>query len=208
MEPRELAVSGAWEFTPEVFDDERGSLYSPFQEEAFRRVKGVGFFPVAQSNHSLSRKDVVRGVHYTKTPPGFAKYVYCPRGEVLDIVVDLRVGSPSFGVWDAVVLGERSPKAVYFPVGVGHAFIVHEDNTAVSYLLSGSWVPANEVAVSPLDPDLGLPIPPDITPIMSERDRKARSLAEVMAAGDLPDYHTSEQLEKAIWASSSPTRRR
>ena len=97
MKVRELAVAGALEFTPNVFPDERGYFLSPFQGPAFSEATGNTHFPVAQTNHSRSKRGVVRGVHYTLTPPGCAKYVYCPKGSALDIVVDIRVGSPTFG---------------------------------------------------------------------------------------------------------------
>jgi epimerase EvaD len=96
MESRRLSVDGAFVFTPRVFPDDRGLFVSPFQESAFVDAVGGPLFPVAQTNHSRSRRGVVRGIHYTVTPPGTAKYVYCPRGRSLDIVVDIRVGSPTY----------------------------------------------------------------------------------------------------------------
>lgn len=188
MRGKELAVAGAFEFTPTVFDDDRGAFVSTFQEPAFVRAVGHPLFPVAQASLSVSRRDVVRGVHFTRTPPGTAKYVCCPRGRALDIVVDLRVGSPSFGRFDTVELSPTNFHAVYFPVGVGHAFVALEDDTVMSYLLSLSYAPENELALSVLDPALNLPIPEGITPVLSERDRIAPDLAEARAAGLLPDY--------------------
>jgi epimerase EvaD len=194
MRAGELTVSGAFVFTPDVFPDHRGSFVSPMQQHALLDTVGLPAFPVAQASYSKSRRGVVRGVHYTRTPPGCAKYVHCPHGRALDIVVDTRTGSPTFGSWDAVILDSEEAHAVYLPVGVGHAFVALTDETIVSYLLSAAYDPTNEAAVSVLDPAVALPIPPDLDPILSTRDREAPTLAQAAAAGMLPDYATCLQL--------------
>ncbi|MFB6482195.1 MULTISPECIES: dTDP-4-dehydrorhamnose 3,5-epimerase family protein [Streptomyces] len=198
MQSRKLAVDGAYEFVPRVFDDGRGSFTSPYQESAFVEATGHSLFQVAQTNHSTSRRGVVRGLHFTVCPPGIAKYVYCARGRVLDIALDIRVGSPTFGASDSVVLDPASCRAMYFPVGVAHAFVALEDDTVVSYMLSGEYVKEDEMALSVLDPALGLPIPSDIDPIMSERDTQAPTLAEAQAAGMLPDYDKCLEIDRAL----------
>lgn len=197
MEARKLAVDGAFEFTPRVFPDDRGLFVSPFQEAAFAEATGLPAFRVAQSNHSRSRRGVVRGVHFTTTPPGTAKYVYCPQGEVLDIVIDIRVGSPTFGQWDAVRLNPRTFKAVYFPVGVGHAFVGLGEESVVSYLLTSPYVAEHELAISVFDPELDLPIPQDGPRVVSDRDTAAPTLAETRAAGLLPVYAECLAIEQA-----------
>ncbi|MEV6425153.1 dTDP-4-dehydrorhamnose 3,5-epimerase family protein [Streptomyces sp. NPDC051662] len=196
MEIRELAVEGAVEFTPRVFPDERGLFVSPFQEAAFEKAVGHRLFRAAQTNHSRSRRGVVRGVHFTVTPPGTAKYVYCAQGAALDIVVDIRVGSPTYGQWDAVLLDPVDFRAMYFPVGVGHAFVALADDTVMSYMLTSGYVAENELALSAFDPALGLPIPAGIDPVVSERDMAAPTLAEARAAGLLPDYATCQELTR------------
>lgn len=188
MKARQLAVEGAYVFTPDVFYDDRGLFLSPYQETAFTEAVGRPLFPVAQASRSLSRRGVVRGVHFTATPPGMAKYAYCTRGSALDVVVDTRVGSPTFGSWDSVVLDRHECRAVYLPVGVGHLFVALEDDTDVSYLLSAEYAAERERAVSPLDPALALPLPKDIEPVLSARDLAAPTLAEAAAAGLLPRY--------------------
>ncbi|WP_158890357.1 dTDP-4-dehydrorhamnose 3,5-epimerase family protein [Amycolatopsis anabasis] len=195
MQVRKLAVEGALEFTPKVFPDDRGLFVSPYQEAAFVEATGGPLFGVSQTNHSKSQRDVVRGVHFTLTPPGVAKYVYCAQGKALDIVVDIRLGSPTFGKWDAVVLDQEAFRAVYLPVGLGHAFVALEDDTVMSYLLSESYVAEIELAVSVLDPVLGLPIPEGIEPIMSERDLAAPTMAQAREKGILPDYDTCRKIE-------------
>lgn len=154
---------------------------------------------MAQTNHSVSKRGVVRGVHYTATPPGVAKYVYCARGKALDIVIDIRVGSPTFGQWDSVLMDQQDHRALYFPVGVGHAFIALEDDTVMSYMISGTYVAKDELALSPLDPALGLPIETSgVEPILSERDQVAITLAEAQEQGLLPDYAKSQEIERHL----------
>jgi len=187
MQFRRLSVPDAIEFTPRVFPDERGLFVSPFQEDVVREAVGHPL-RLAQSNHSVSRRGAIRGIHFADTPPGQAKYVYCPRGALLDVVVDLRVGSPTFGQWDAVRLDASGFRAIYVAEGLGHGFIALEDDTVVSYLCSESYNPAGEHAITPLDPQLGLPWPADITPILSEKDTTAPTLAEALESGLLPAY--------------------
>ncbi|MDB1090151.1 dTDP-4-dehydrorhamnose 3,5-epimerase [Streptomyces sp. ACA25] len=198
MSARPLKVEGAFAFTPRVFPDDRGAFLSPYQEPAFTAAVGHPLFPVAQTNHSHSRRDVVRGLHYTATPPGSAKYVYCARGKALDIIVDIRVGSPTFGAWDAVVLDQTDFRAVYFPLGAGHAFVALEDDTVMSYMVSSSYVPAHELALSVLDPELGLPLPPEDRMLLSDRDRVAPTLAQAAGSGTLPDYEQCRRLGKEL----------
>ncbi|WP_275294843.1 dTDP-4-dehydrorhamnose 3,5-epimerase [Amycolatopsis sp. La24] len=187
MDFRPLKVSGAFEFVPRVFPDERGLFVAPFQEEAMVRATGHPL-RVAQTNHSVSRAGSIRGVHFADTPPGQAKYVYCPGGSLLDVVVDLRVGSPTFGEWDAVRLDAAEFRAVYVAEGIGHAFIALEDNTVMAYLCSEPYNPAGEHGINPLDPALDLPWPTGLAPIVSEKDKAAPTLAEALDQGLLPSY--------------------
>jgi dTDP-4-dehydrorhamnose 3,5-epimerase len=182
-----LSISGAWSFTPPRFDDDRGLFVAPYQEAAFVAAVGAPL-RVAQSNHSVSRRGVIRGVHFADVPPGQAKYVYCPRGALLDVVVDVRVGSPTFGAHEVVRLDADNYRAIYLAEGLGHAFCALEDDTVASYLCSTSYAPAIERTVSALDPDLGLPWPTDLTPVLSERDAAAPTLAEAAEAGLLPRF--------------------
>jgi len=182
-----LSIPGAWTFEPPVFPDNRGLFVAPYQEPAFEAAVGRRL-AIAQSNHSVSRRGVIRGVHFTDVPPGQAKYVYCPRGALLDVVVDIRVGSPTFGQWDAVELDAISYRAVYLAEGLGHAFCALADDTVMVYLCSTSFNPAAERGVNPLDPELGLPWPAKITPVLSDKDTEAPTLGEAAAAGVLPRW--------------------
>lgn len=185
MHIRRLAVDGAFEFTPDCYRDDRGLFVSPMQERAFVAATGHRFL-VAQINHSRSARNVLRGLHYTSTPPGQAKYVHCAHGRAVDVVVDIRIGSPTFGAWEMVEMDTTSFRAVYLPVGVGHAFLAQCDDTVMSYLVTSDYQAELEHAIDPLDPELALPWPKDVEFILSERDRNAPTLAQ--ARDRLPRY--------------------
>lgn len=187
MKAFELSIPDAWVFEPSVFPDARGMFAAPYQQAAFREALGFDL-TVAQTNHSVSARGVVRGVHFADTPPGQAKYVYCPRGALLDVVVDVRVGSPTFGNFEAVELDGRSCRAVYLAEGLGHAFIALEDDTVMAYLCSTPYNPGAEHGISPLDPALVLPWPADLEPLLSDKDAAAPTLTAAAEAGLLPDY--------------------
>jgi epimerase EvaD len=187
VQSRELAVEGAFAFTPTVHPDDRGVFVSPFQEPAFVEATGHRH-GVAQTNINVSARDVIRGIHFTRTPPGQSKYVYCVRGRALDVVVDLRVGSPTFGRWDAVEVDGSAFVAMYFPVGVGHTFLALEDHTTMSYVVTSFYDPVNELSVNPLDPALALPWPEGHRFRLSARDTAAPTLDEARDLGLLPAY--------------------
>ncbi|MCL2780454.1 MAG: dTDP-4-dehydrorhamnose 3,5-epimerase [Actinomycetia bacterium] len=187
MRSEPLRIDGAWVFTPRVFGDERGAFFEAFTAEALAAAVGHPL-ALAQVNQSLSRRGVIRGVHYALVPPSQAKYVRCPRGAVLDVVVDIRLGSPTFGQWDAVRLDDVDHRAVYLAEGLGHAFLALADDTVVSYLCSTGYNPQREFGVNPLDERLGLPWPAEIEPILSPKDAAAPTLDQAAARGLLPDH--------------------
>jgi dTDP-4-dehydrorhamnose 3,5-epimerase len=184
---RELSIPDAYEVSTEVFPDERGLFLNPFRADVLTEAIGHPL-AVAQTNHSVSRAGVVRGVHFTLLPPGQAKYVYCPRGAALDVVVDIRIGSPAYGRHDVVRLDDRDFRAVYLAEGLGHAVVALEDDTVVSYLCSTGYDPTREKGISPVDPALELPVPAGITPLLSPRDTAAPTLAGAAEQGLLPTY--------------------
>jgi dTDP-4-dehydrorhamnose 3,5-epimerase len=187
MQFRRLSVPDAFEFSPRAFPDDRGLFVAPFQEDVFRAAVGHPL-RLGQANHSVSRRGTIRGIHFADTPPGQAKYIYCPRGSLLDVVVDIRVGSPTFGQWDAVVLDSREFRAMYLAEGLGHGFVALEDDTVMTYFCSEPYNPSGEHGITPLDTTLDLPWPADIEPIMSTKDRDAPTLAEALEQGLLPMY--------------------
>jgi dTDP-4-dehydrorhamnose 3,5-epimerase len=185
MQP--LGIDGAWTFTPRIHQDHRGSFQEWFREAEIRA--DLGYCPgIAQANCSVSRRGVLRGIHFADVPPGQAKYVTCLSGAIVDIVVDLRVSSPSFARWEAVRLDDQSRRAVFIAEGLGHAFITLSDEATVIYLCSTPYRPEREHGVHPLDPDIGIAWPEDLPAVLSDKDAAAPSLAEARAAGLLPSY--------------------
>jgi 5-epimerase len=195
---RQLNVEGVVEFSPEIHRDDRGMFASPFTCEALAAHTGLGGFPVTQLSYSTSQRGTIRGIHFTRCPPGKAKFVSCLVGEALDFVVDVRRGSPTFGRWDATELSGASMRALYVPVGVGHGFAALRDDTLIAYMIAGDYVPADEIALSPLDPDLGLPLPEGLELRLSERDRRAPTLKVLDEQGMLPDYAEARRLDAAL----------
>lgn len=191
MQFHELAVPGVIEFTPDVFTDPRGQFVAPFQQSSFTKATGHRL-QLGQCNQSVSRRGVIRGVHFADVPPGQAKYVHCVRGALLDVAIDVRVGSPTFGRWCSALLDAQTARAVYVAEGIGHAFAALTDDTVMAYLCSTGYDPTAEHGVHPLDPSLHLPWPPDITPVLSDKDRTAPTLAEAAAAGILPHWSTCQ----------------
>ncbi|MGB3355011.1 MAG: dTDP-4-dehydrorhamnose 3,5-epimerase [Mycobacterium sp.] len=186
MNVRELAVPGAWEVTPVVHTDTRGAFFEWFTDPGFTAFAGHRF-DLRQANCSVSQAGVLRGLHFADVPPGQAKYVTCVRGAVFDVAVDLRVGSPTFGRWDAVTLDDSSRRSVYLSEGLGHAFLALEDDSTVMYLCSTGYDPAREHTVNPLDPALDIAWPlADSDLILSERDRTAPTFAQALDDGLLP----------------------
>jgi dTDP-4-dehydrorhamnose 3,5-epimerase len=183
----ELKIPGAWAFTPRQFPDPRGVFLEWFKAAVVEEAVGHRL-ALAQANHSVSSRGTLRGVHFADVPPSQAKYVYCTRGAVLDVVVDIRVGSPTFGVSDAVRLDDVDRRGVYLSEGLGHAFLALTDDANVTYLCSEPYAPAREHGVHPLDPALELPLPDDIEPLLSEKDAAAPTLAEAQEQGLLPSY--------------------
>jgi dTDP-4-dehydrorhamnose 3,5-epimerase len=125
-------------------------------------------------------------VHFADVPPGQAKYVTCTAGAGLDVIVDIRVGSATFGKWDAVRIDPQDRRAVYVGEGLGHAFFALEDGTTINYLLSEGYAPDREHGVTPTDPALDLPWPDGLPLVLSDKDTAAPTLADAAAAGLLP----------------------
>jgi len=182
---RELAVPDSYVLDLVPHGDARGRFTEWYRADILRDAVGHPL-PLVQANHSVSARGVLRGVHFALVPPGQAKYVYCPVGRVLDVVVDVREGSPTFGVHDAVLLDSEQPRAVYLAEGLGHAFVSLADGSSVTYLVSSGYDPTREFGVHPMDPDLDLPWPGDVEVQLSAKDVAAPTLAEARERGLLP----------------------
>lgn len=198
MEIRGLKIAGAWEITPTQFGDPRGVFLEWFKESVFSDAVGHPL-DLAQANCSVSAAGVLRGIHFADVPPGQAKYVTCVKGSVLDVVVDIRVGSPTFGQWDSVLLDDVDRRAIYLQEGLGHAFASLEDDSTVVYLCSSGYAPGREHGVNPLDPEIGIEWPATTRSgsplefVLSEKDTAAPSLAEAAASGLLPRFADVEE---------------
>ena len=203
MDVVELSVPGAWSFTPKQWPDPRGVFLEWFKDGPFADAVGHRL-DLKQANISVSSKGTVRGVHFADVPPGQAKYVTCARGAVLDVVVDLRVGSPTFGRWDSVRLDDQEHAAVYIAEGLGHAFVALTDHATVMYLCSTVYTPSAEHGLNPLDPALAIDWPKDLRLVVSEKDSAAPTLAEARAAGALPRYAECREFYASL--GSEPAR--
>ena len=188
MESQPIEIAGAWRLTPKQYGDDRGAFLEWFRidllEEAIGRV-----FNARQANHSISKRGTLRGIHFADVPPGQAKLVYCPRGAVLDVVVDVRAGSPTFGAWQAMRLDDVDRCGAFISEGLGHAFVALTDDASVIYLTSTTYNPGAEREVNPLDPAIGIDwtIGNDEL-LLSPKDAAAPSLAEAEQRGLLPSY--------------------
>ncbi|MFD7092207.1 dTDP-4-dehydrorhamnose 3,5-epimerase [Streptomyces sp. NPDC088147] len=184
---RQLSVEGAWVHEPKIFPDSRGSFHEWFKAPDFTEAAGHPL-RLAQANCSVSSRGTLRGIHFADVPPSQAKYVKCVRGAVLDVIVDIRVGSPTYRQWEAVRLDDVDHHAVYLAEGLGHAFMALTDDATVVYLCSEGYAPGREHGITPLDPELGIEWPEGITPLLSDKDAAAPTLAEAEAQGLLPSY--------------------
>ncbi|MDN5794561.1 MAG: dTDP-4-dehydrorhamnose 3,5-epimerase [Intrasporangium sp.] len=187
MQIRALSVAGAFEITPRQFPDDRGVFLESFRGDRLGEVIGHRM-EVAQTNVSVSSRGTLRGIHFADVPVGQAKYITALTGALIDFVVDLRVGSPTFGRWDSVLLDAADRRAVYLAEGLGHAFVALEDGTTAHYLCSSAYSPTAEHGIHPLDPAVGLALPDGLEPILSPKDTAAPSLEEAVASGLLPTH--------------------
>jgi dTDP-4-dehydrorhamnose 3,5-epimerase len=189
MNIRELDISGAWEIIPKLHSDSRGMFFEWLTDRGFTAFAGHRL-DVRQANCSVSSAGVLRGLHFAQLPPSQAKYVTCLSGSVFDVVVDIRVGSPTFGRWDSVLLDERDRRSVYISEGLAHGFLALQDNSTVMYLCSAEYHPDREHTICATDPTLAIDWPTiDGHPLsMSERDRDAPSLELVRSTGLLPSW--------------------
>jgi dTDP-4-dehydrorhamnose 3,5-epimerase len=180
MEQIPTTLDGPIVIQPSVFGDARG-----FFAETYRENELAGRFGIhdrfVQDNQSRSGRGVVRGMHFQLDPP-VAKLVRCARGAIVDVLVDIRSGSATFGTWEAYELDDENLRMLYVPVGFAHGFCVVSDFADVVYKQSAYWTAGADVGFAPDDPEVGIawPIPVDER-VLSERDRNAPRLAELAA---------------------------
>lgn len=186
-----------------MHEDDRGAFLEWFRAEQFQATTGHPF-NLAQANASVSAAGTIRGIHFADVPPSQAKWVTCLYGAVLDVVVDIRVGSPTFGRCDSVLLDDEGHRATYISEGLGHAFMSLVDRSVVTYLCSAPYSPGREHGINPLDPSLEIHWPTSgrdgapLTPVLSNKDAAAPSLAEAETAGLLPLYTVAQDFVASL----------
>lgn len=202
MQIEPLSIEGAWVVTPKQHGDSRGLFMEWFKEGPFTEAVGHPL-RLAQANCSVSARGTVRGIHFADVPVGQAKYVMCLTGAVVDVIVDIRVGSPTYGQWETVLLDTVDRRAVYLSEGLGHGFAALEDGSTVAYLCSEGYNPTAEHEVYPFDPELGIAWPFDLGECsLSAKDDAAPTLAEAAAAGLLPDYAVCQEYRASLAAKA------
>lgn len=185
MTSRPLSIHGAWLLHSRVFADDRGTFSEWFKSSLLTELIGETFEPV-QANVSVSNAGVIRGIHYSLAPRGQAKLVTCLRGSIMDVAIDVRVGSPTFGKYEAAELRAGDGQAMFLRHDMAHAFQALEENTVVSYLISSEYSPADEKEISPMCSTLNIQWSNNLTAVLSEKDRVAPDIAQLSAAGLLP----------------------
>src|SRR3984893_5899810 len=199
MKVRELKVPGAWEITPKLHGDSRGMFFEWLTDRGFSSFAGHRL-DVRQANCSVSAAGVLRGLHFAQVPPSQAKYVTCVHGSVFDVVVDIRVGSPTFGQWEGVLRDDKDRRTIYISEGLGHGFLALQDNSTVMYLCSEEYNPQREHTICPTDPAVGIdwPLVEGAAPSLSDRDAAAPSLDEVQSSGLLPTWEETQRFVKGL----------
>ena len=200
VSPVEVApgrIEGVWTFTPVLRPDDRGVFLESFKDSIFSEALGHRF-DLKQMNISVSNKGTVRGVHFADVPPGQAKYVQCFAGRILDIAVDIRVGSPTFGQWEAVELDSETRRGLYLAEGLGHAFCALTTSVTVGYLCSEPYAPTREHGVNPLDTELNLPWPDGDHSVLSPKDAAAPTLEQARETDLLPTYAECVRWRKSL----------
>jgi len=185
---RELDIPDVYEITPRQFPDDRGVFFEFYRFDHLAEKVGHPL-SLKQGNTSVSKRGTVRGIHFAQIPPSQAKYVSCFSGAVLDYVVDIRVGSPTFGQYETILLDDVDRRSVYISEGIGHAFVALTEGAVVSYLVNSTFDPVREKGIDPLDEQIGLRFPAEAGELLlSPKDTDAPTLAEAEAQGLLPTW--------------------
>ena len=185
MTAKPLSIHGAWLLQSRVFADDRGTFSEWFKSSLLTELTGETFEPV-QANVSVSNVGVIRGIHYSLAPRGQAKLVTVLRGSILDVAIDVRVGSPTFGKFESAVMVAGDGQSMFLRHDMAHAFQALEDNTVVSYLVSSEYSPTEEKEISPMCSALNIQWAENLPSILSEKDRVAPDISQQSAAKLLP----------------------
>jgi dTDP-4-dehydrorhamnose 3,5-epimerase len=186
MDIEPLDIKGAWLAHSDVIGDERGPFREWFKSKEIEKFTGFNF-NCAQGNVSQSTKGTVRGIHYSLSSEGQAKWVTCVSGSIMDFIVDIRPNSQTYGQWIKVELNANSGRSVLIGKNLGHAFISLEEKTIVAYLLDSEYSPEEEFAINPLDLDLAIEWGHEYSTMQfSQKDQLAPSLKEMNFRNKLP----------------------
>ena len=196
MKAKPLEISGAWEVELKKFDDSRGFFFESFRSDFSHDTFGRKF-TVKQTNTSVSAKGAVRGIHYALVPPSQAKYVQCQKGSIMDYVIDIRIGSPTFGKSLSIELNSDTPRAIFIEEGLAHAFVALEDETVVTYLVNENFNPEREKGINPFDKELAINWP-KMDLLLSEKDKTAISLTKAKELDLLPSFAECKQFIKTL----------
>ena len=196
MKAKPLEISGAWEVELKKFDDSRGFFFESFRSDFSHDTFGRKF-TVKQTNTSVSAKGAVRGIHYALVPPSQAKYVQCQKGSIMDYVIDIRIGSPTFGKSLSIELNSDTPRAIFIEEGLAHAFVALEDETVVTYLVNENFNPEREKGINPFDKELAINWP-KMDLLLSEKDKTAISLTKAKELDLLPSFVECKQFIKTL----------
>jgi len=171
-----LSIPDVILITPEDLKDSRGFFMETYKQSEFRKFGISEYF--VQDNHSASRKGVLRGLHYQKLPKAQAKLIRCVKGEIFDVAVDIRKGSPYYGKWVGEYLSRKNKRMMYLPVGFAHGFLVISDKTEVIYRITQEYSPEHKSGIIWNDPIIGIEWPIKETPILSKKDFTLPNLKE------------------------------
>lgn len=191
MKFEKLEIDGAWLITTSKKEDNRGSFSEWFKFSEIQDATGIQF-QVKQANVSVSKKGVLRGIHYSLAQSGQAKWVTCSSGQILDVVLDIRPNSPTFKKYIQINLKSGDGKALLIGHGLGHGFLALEDGSLVSYLLDSQYSPSEEFEIDSLDPDLEINWHMELlggrSIIRSPKDIQAPTIAQQLEAKNLPHF--------------------
>ena len=171
MKVEKCQISGLIIIEPRIFGDDRGVFYETFNKSKFEEITGLKDVVFYQDNESISKKNVLRGLHFQIPPFAQGKLVRVNSGKALDIAIDIRKGSPTYGQYESVLLSSENKKMFWIPPGFAHGFVALEENTIFNYKCTNYYSPESERTIQWNDPILNIKW--DVfSPIISEKDQK------------------------------------
>lgn len=179
MRAIQTAIADVLLLEPKVFGDDRGFFYESFNAKTFKEATGVDV-QFVQDNHSKSARNVLRGLHYQVEQPQ-GKLVRVVQGEVFDVAVDIRKGSPTFGQWVGEILSAENKRQLWIPPGLAHGFVVLSETAEFLYKTTDYYAPAHERCIAWDDPELAITWPIDGAPSFSAKDAAGMSFRQAIA---------------------------